>query len=104
MSTIKPYLSQFSTEFSTRDTNSQGQVSRADKIFLQVDYCQDRITSQSQFYLSEMNKNLRSSSNCNATTRHFFEGGGDKLQKFSEIYVVPAIAMRWLIWIRQLQI
>ena len=45
MSTIKPYLSQFSTEFSTSDTNSQGQVSRADKIFLQVDYCQDRITS-----------------------------------------------------------
>ena len=29
-------LSQFSIEFSTSDTNSQGQVSRADKIFLQA--------------------------------------------------------------------
>ena len=82
MTTITPYLSQFSIEFSTSDTNSQGQVSRADKIFLQVDYCQDRITSQSQFYLSEMNKNLRSSSNCNATTRHFFEGGGQTSEIF----------------------
>ena len=38
--------------------NSQAQVTRANKIFLQVDYCQGGITSQSQFYQSEMNKNL----------------------------------------------
>ena len=33
----------------------------------------------------------------------FLGRGGDKLQQFSEIYVVPAIATRWQIWIGQLK-